>query len=104
MPKIPDAYFRDGFVALVQKAKIVLSQLDFYLRITDEDLKPQTGQYARISSATREDYKANGGAEDIGSKDDRKPKWLEVVRELYKKAWRSDHNELIEMWARSHLE
>ncbi|MBN8787576.1 MAG: cellulase, partial [Terrimonas sp.] len=60
--------------------------------------------YARISSTIREDYKANGGTEDIGSKDDRKQQWLNVVRELYKKAWYSDHNELIEMWAKRHLE
>jgi endoglucanase len=79
-------------------------QLDFYLRITNDDLKPQTGQYARISSTTREDYKASGGTEDVGSKDDRKQKWLEVVRELYKKAWNSDRNELIIMWAKNHLQ
>jgi hypothetical protein len=79
-------------------------QLDFYLHITNNDLKPQTGQYARISSTTREDYKTFNGAEDVGSKDDRKQKWLEVVRELYKQAWNSDRNELIIMWAKNHLQ
>lgn len=78
-------------------------QLDYYLRITNDDIKPQTGQYARIASTTREDYKNAGGTEDVGSKDDRKQKWLEVVRELYKKAWNSDRNDLIEMWAKDHL-
>lgn len=79
-------------------------QLDFYLRVTDDDLKPQTGQYARISSTTREDYRASDGTEDVGSKDDRKQKWMKVVRELYKKAWNSDRNELIIMWAKNHLQ
>jgi hypothetical protein len=103
--------FKDGVTVYIKDSTMwpkdktcTPEQLDFYLRITNEDLKPQTGQYARIGSTTREDYKANGGAEDAGSKDDRKQKWLEVVRALYKKAWHSDHNELIEMWARRHLE
>ncbi len=78
-------------------------QLDFYLRITDEDLKIQTGQYARISSTRREDYKSAGGEEDVGDINNRKQKWLEVVKELYKKAWNSDRNELIIMWAKNHL-
>ena len=103
--------FKDGVTVYIKDSTMwpkgktcTPEQLDFYLRITNEDLKPQTGQYARISSTTREDYKAGGGTEDIGSKADRKQKWLEVVRELYKKAWHSDHNELIEMWAKRHLE
>jgi endoglucanase len=79
-------------------------QLDFYLHLSNDDLKTRTGQYARISSTTREDYKSAGGPEDVGDKDDRKLKWLEVVRELYKKAWRSDKNELLIMWAKNHLE
>jgi len=74
------------------------------LRIKNDDLKPQTGQYARIASTTREDYKAFGGTEEVGSKDDRQQKWLEVVRELYKKAWNSDRNELIIMWAKEHFQ
>lgn len=79
-------------------------QLDFYLRITNADLKPQSGKYGRICSTTREDYIANGGTEDVGNVNDRKLKWLEVVRELYKKAWNSDRNELMIAWAKSHLE
>ena len=78
-------------------------ELNFYLRITNDDLKVQTGQYARISSTRREDYESAGGKEDVGNIDDRKQKWLEVVRELYKKAWNSNRNELIIMWAKSHL-
>lgn len=102
--------FKDGVTVYIKDSTMwpkdktcTPEQLDFYLRITNEDLKLQTGQYARISSTTREDYKANGDTEDVGSKDDRKQKWLEVVRKLYKKAWHSDHNELIEMWAKMHL-
>lgn len=52
----------------------------------------------------KKDYKAARGVEAAGSKDDRKQKWLKVVRDLYKKAWRSGRNELIEMWVKEHLE
>lgn len=103
--------FKDGVTVYIKDSTMwpkdktcTPEQLNFYLRITNADLKPQTGQYARICSTTREDYKAGGGREEAGNKDDRRQKWLEVVRELYKKAWRSDRNELIEMWAKEHLE
>ena len=103
--------FKDGVTVYIKDSTMwpkdktcTPAQLDFYLRITNDDLKPQTGQYARIASTTREDYKACGGTEDVGSKDDRQQKWLEVVRELYKKAWNSDRNELIIMWAKEHLQ
>jgi endoglucanase len=79
------------------------AQLEFYLHVSNNDLKPQTGQYARISSTRREDYKNAGGAEDVGDANDKKQKWLDVVRDLYKKAWNSDNNELIIMWAKSNL-
>ncbi len=102
--------FKDGVTVYIKDSTMwpkdktcTPEQLDFYLRVTNDDLKPQTGQYARISSTTREDYKSNRGTEDVGDKNDRKQKWLEVVRELYKKAWNSDRNELIIMWAKNHL-
>ena len=102
--------FKDGVTVYIKDSTMwpkdktcTPQQLDFYLRITNDDLKPQTGQYARIASTTREDYKACGGPEDVGSKDDRNQEWLEVVRKLYKKAWNSDRNELITMWAKEHL-
>jgi endoglucanase len=102
--------FKDGVTVFVSDSIMfpkdktcTPEQLDFYLRITDKDLKAQTGQYARISSTRREDYKSAGGNEDVGDINDRKQKWLEVVKELYKKAWNSDENELIIMWAKDHL-
>jgi endoglucanase len=102
--------FKDGVTVFVSDSTMfpkdktcTPEQLDFYLRITDKDLKAQTGQYARISSTRREDYKSAGGNEDVGDINDRKQKWLEVVKELYKKAWNSDENELIIMWAKDHL-
>lgn len=78
-------------------------QINYYLHLTDAELKAQTGQYARIASTTREDYKNNGGKADVGSKDDRKIEWLKVVRELYQQALRSDTNQLLIDWAKSHL-
>jgi hypothetical protein len=103
--------FKDGVTVYIKDTAMwpkdktcTAGQLDFYLRITNEDLKPQTGQYGRISSTTREDYISAGGLEDVGNKDDRKQKWLEVVRDLYRKAWNSDRNELIIMWAKNHFQ
>ncbi|MBN9350837.1 MAG: cellulase [Chitinophagaceae bacterium] len=102
--------FKDGVTVYIKDSSMWPAdktctpvQLDFYLRITNDDLKVQTGQYARIASTTREDYKANGGEEDVGDKNNRKQKWLEVVRNLYQKAWNSDCNELMIMWAKEHL-
>lgn len=79
-------------------------QIEYCLRVSDRELKPQTGRYARIISTIREDYTAWGGKEDVGDGNNRKLKWLEVVRELYKKALRSDRNELMLIWAKSRLE
>lgn len=102
--------FKDGVTVFIKDSTMfpkdktcTPEQLDFYLRITNTDLKPQTGQYARISSTRREDYKSAGGKENVGDINDRKQKWLEVVKELYKKAWNSERNELIIMWAKNHL-
>ena len=102
--------FKDGVTVFIKDTTMwpkdktcTPEELNFYLRITNDDLKVQTGQYARISSTRREDYEIAGGKEDVGNIDDRKQKWLEVVRELYKKAWNSNRNELIIMWAKSHL-
>jgi endoglucanase len=78
-------------------------QLDFYLRISNKDLKPQTGRYGRIISTTREMYLGNGGTAAVGDAENRKIEWLEVVKDLYKKAWRSDENELMIAWARQNL-
>lgn len=57
--------FKDGVTVYIKDSTMfpkdktcTPAQLDFYLRITNNDLKPQTGQYARISSTRREDYKA----------------------------------------------
>ncbi len=103
--------FKDGVTVYIKDSAMfpknktcTPEQLDFYLRLNNSDLKAQTGQYARIGSTRREDYKSAGGSEDVGDEKDKKQKWLEVVRDLYKKAWSSDKNELIIMWAKNHLE
>jgi hypothetical protein len=79
------------------------AQLDFYLRIENKDLKPQTGRYARIISTNREMYTQAGGKIEVGDGNNRKIEWLAVVRDLYKKAWNSDRNELMIAWAKSNL-
>ncbi|MEP6749134.1 MAG: cellulase [Bacteroidota bacterium] len=102
--------FKDGVTVYIKDSTMfpkdktcTAAQLDFYLHITNDDIKPQTGQYGRICSTRREDYTDAGGKEDVGNMNDKKQKWLEVVRELYKKAWDADRNELMIMWAKNHL-
>jgi endoglucanase len=103
--------FKDGVTVYLQDSTkwapnktCTPEQIEAYLHVTNNELKPRTGRYARIASTTREDYKLCGGSEDVGDADNRKLKWLDVVRELYKKAWQSDRNELIICWAKNHLE
>ncbi|MDD4819336.1 MAG: hypothetical protein PHD21_00640 [Flavobacteriales bacterium] len=77
--------------------------LDFYLHMKYSDLTERTGTYARIISTTREMYTAAGGKVDVGTSEDKKQIWLCVVRDLYKKAWKNDRNELMIAWAKGYL-
>lgn len=80
--------------------------IDFYIKLTNNDLASYTGTYARIISTTREQYYSNGGTEDVGKSDSRETrslKWLDVVRSLYQKAWDSNFNELMIAWASQNL-
>ena len=102
--------FKDGVTVYIKDSTLfpkdktcTPANLNFYLRITNDDIKPQTGQYGRICSTRREDYTSAGWKEDVGDMHDKKQKWLEVVRDLYKKALNSDRNELMVMWAKNHL-
>lgn len=82
------------------------AQLNYNIKITNEELKTYTGTYARICSTVREEYKAYGGTVDVGtseSQSTRSLKWLDVVRDLYKKAWDSNENQLITAWAKANL-
>jgi hypothetical protein len=58
-------------------------------------------RFARIQSTTREQYRANGGTDDVGTDSDRKLRWLRTVREAYQAAWDQDRNELMIAWARA---
>jgi hypothetical protein len=81
-------------------------QLNYDVKVTNNDLNTYTGTYARICGTLREDYKAYGGTVDVGtsdSKETRSIKWLDVVRDLYKEAWNSNENKLITAWAKANL-
>lgn len=102
--------FKDGVTVYMEDtlhwpASGVLTIADqlFAIEVANSDLKMQTGQFARICSTTREDYLASGGRDTVGNKTDRQLSWLEVVRKLYQRAWNSDVNPLMVMWARRHL-
>ena len=79
--------------------------LEYYLTLTDDQLKPNTGRFARICSTTREMYYAAGGNTDVGLSDDghRSQAWLAEVGRLYREAWNSDKNFLIYAWAKANL-
>ena len=96
-------YARDSLRFSGDKA-VTDIDLKWALSVNNEDLKRQTGQYARICSTTREDYLSYDGSQDVGTADDRKLNWLKVVRKLYQQAWNSDFNILMIMWARQHLQ
>jgi endoglucanase len=59
------------------------------------------GKFARIQSTTPEEYKDNGGREDVGTDDHPRSSWLTVIRQSYQKAWTSDYNDLMVAKARS---
>ena len=50
--------------------------------------------YARIASTTREDYTAAGGQEQVDAQNG-DPRWADVIRSLYQRAWTNERNELI---------
>ena len=103
------------------------AMLEYYLTLDNSQLKPYSGRFARISSTTREMYyeyngitnykdmfnpkdsngvcgikSSYGKVINVGTGDSHETRslvWLDVVRNLYLKAWNSDDNELIDAWA-----
>lgn len=68
-----------------------------------DDASPVTRakRFARVASTTRTEYAANGGAQPVGTDKDGDPRWVDVIRDLYQKAWNSDRNELISAKAKA---
>lgn len=105
--------FKDGVTVYMENEELHKSKdnnpsdelLNFYLNMTNADLKANTGRYARISSTTREMYYKAGGKDKVGQSDDgqRSQAWLDTVRKNYQQAWNSDRNFLIYAWAYSNL-
>ena len=104
--------FKDGVTVYVADSTYLTrdkhpddTMLQYYLTLTDDQLRPNTGRFARISSTTREMYYAAGGQADVGFSDDgqRSQAWLAEVGRLYRKAWNADRNFLIYAWAKANL-
>ena len=104
--------FKDGVTVYVADSTWLTPEkhptdemLEYYLTLTDEQIRPNTGRFARISSTTREMYYAAGGQADVGYSDDgeRSRAWLAEVGRLYREAWNSDKNFLIYAWAKANL-
>lgn len=81
------------------------AMLEYYLTLTDDQIRPNTGRFARICSTTREMYYAAGGTAEVGRSDNgqRSRAWLAEVGRLYREAWNSDKNFLIYAWAKANL-
>ena len=107
--------FKDGvtvyvadqaYVAQLPEKECSEEQLQYYLTLTNDQLKENTGRYARICSTTREMYYKAGGTAEVGKSDDgcRSQAWLAEVARLYQEAWGKEKNFLIYAWALSNLE
>lgn len=92
--------FRDGVTVWTTLRKLWLHPQNNRCGNSDEEEMTQplfkAFKFARIASTTRPDYQAAGGTLPVDGL-----KWVEVVRELYKKAWNSDRNELISAKAKA---
>ena len=104
--------FKDGVTVYVADSTYLTREkhpneemLQYYLTLTNDQIRPNTGRYARISSTTREMYYDAGGQADVGHSDDgqRSQAWLAEVGRLYREAWNSDKNFLIYAWAKANL-
>ena len=104
--------FKDGVTVYVADSTWLTREkhpndamLQYYLTLTNDQLRPNTGRYARICSTPREMYYAAGGKADVGRSDDgeRSQAWLDEVGRLYREAWNSDRNFLIYAWAKANL-
>ena len=104
--------FKDGVTVYVADSTWLTREkhptdemLEYYLTLTDDQIRPNTGRFARISSTTREMYYAAGGQAEVGRSDDgeRSRAWLAEVGRLYREAWNSDRNFLIYAWAKANL-
>jgi hypothetical protein len=92
--------FRDGVTVWTEFRKSWLHPQNNHCGNSDEEEMTQplfrAFKFARIASTTRPDYQAAGGTLPVNGL-----KWVEVVRDLYKKAWTSDRNELISAKAKA---
>lgn len=104
--------FKDGVTVYVADSTYLTREkhptdemLEYYLTLTNDQLRPNTGRYARISSTTREMYYDAGGTAEVGHSDDgeRSQAWLAEVGRLYREAWNADKNFLIYAWAKANL-
>jgi hypothetical protein len=95
--------FRDGVTAYSKKyseAPLPANNVCVTGDLNDQPIvKART--YARVVSTTRLDYKRNGGTEGVGTDYDRDPRWIDVVRTLFQRAWTSDRNELMSAKAKA---
>ncbi len=101
--KYEPTLYKDGVVVFLDDAVSVTDFKD----LEDSLLKQYTGKYAKIANVTREMYYNYGGKENVGmvAKIEELPQsekyplsFITVVREIYKKAFRSKDNELLDAW------
>lgn len=95
--------FRDGVTVTTLKVPSAPAAVDGHCVSSNENDEPvvKAKRYARVASTTRDDYRRSGGLEEVGTEVNGDPRWLDVVRTLYQKAWGSDRNELISARAKA---
>jgi len=95
--------FRDGVTVTTAKVPGAPPAVKGTCASSDENEEAvmRAKRFARVVSTTRGDYLRNGGQEPVGTDVDGDPRWLDVVRALYQRAWGADRNELISARARA---
>ena len=97
--------FRDGVTVVVEgvphRGTDPMTPEQVQASLTGKVTKVYT--YGRVQSTTPGQYTRNGGKLDVGTDQERKPAWMDAIRESYQAAWNSDYNSLMIAWARENL-
>ncbi len=86
-------YFRDGVTAGTRSSSNEVRGGRCGPDTANAEAPDRARVFARISSTTRAMYRAAGGVQPVGVDGD--VRWLRVVADAYKEAWKSDRNFLM---------
>jgi hypothetical protein len=78
-----------------------LTPAQMTLALSPDTVITSARRLARIQGTSPDEYRANGGSEDVGTTQAPSLLWPQVVGRLYRKAWGADEYELMTAWARA---